>query len=183
MIIALVLCILFLVGAIHNLVIGSYDEAAAGIAIALALNGLFMFSRYQEKQTANFMAWLHANKEQLKNDSRLILTWNGIPLKYDSYVTQYHLCVSFVIITFREPTNIMLEESSNRFLVNIVACILTFIFGWWGIPWGPIYTVQALLRNFRGGTQQHIADLITELEDAEKKAERTRRPTARRQSS
>jgi hypothetical protein len=23
--------------------------------------------------------------------------------------------------------------------------------GWWGIPWGPIFTVQSLVVNFKGG--------------------------------
>jgi hypothetical protein len=31
----------------------------------------------------------------------------------------------------------------------------TLLLGWWGIPWGPIYTVQAIARNFRGGVVQH----------------------------
>jgi len=28
---------------------------------------------------------------------------------------------------------------------------LSLLAGWWGIPWGPIWTVQALVTNFRGG--------------------------------
>jgi hypothetical protein len=27
------------------------------------------------------------------------------------------------------------------------------VLGWWGIPWGPLYTVQSLVRNTRGGIQ------------------------------
>jgi hypothetical protein len=29
--------------------------------------------------------------------------------------------------------------------------LLSLFLGWWGIPWGPIYTVQALWVNFSGG--------------------------------
>src|SRR5207244_4686260 len=25
--------------------------------------------------------------------------------------------------------------------------------GWWGIPWGPVYTIQALFVNGKGGSQ------------------------------
>ena len=28
---------------------------------------------------------------------------------------------------------------------------LTFVAGCWGIPWGPIFTVQSVWLNFRGG--------------------------------
>jgi hypothetical protein len=29
--------------------------------------------------------------------------------------------------------------------------LLTLVMGWWGIPWGPIFTVQSLIVNFKGG--------------------------------
>jgi hypothetical protein len=29
--------------------------------------------------------------------------------------------------------------------------LLTLVAGWWGIPWGPIYTVQSIWVNLRGG--------------------------------
>src|SRR5438876_758130 len=31
--------------------------------------------------------------------------------------------------------------------------LLTAVLGWWGVPWGPIFTIQTLVRNARGGRQ------------------------------
>ena len=28
---------------------------------------------------------------------------------------------------------------------------LTFVLGWWGIPWGPIYSIGSLGTNLSGG--------------------------------
>jgi hypothetical protein len=28
---------------------------------------------------------------------------------------------------------------------------LTVLLGWWGIPWGPIRTIQCLITNLSGG--------------------------------
>jgi hypothetical protein len=33
------------------------------------------------------------------------------------------------------------------------ATLVTWLLGWWGIPWGPVYTVQALVQNLLGGTK------------------------------
>jgi hypothetical protein len=33
------------------------------------------------------------------------------------------------------------------------ASTITWILGWWGLPWGPIYSIQALFRNLMGGQQ------------------------------
>lgn len=33
------------------------------------------------------------------------------------------------------------------------ASATTWILGWWGLPWGPIYSIQALFKNLMGGQQ------------------------------
>jgi hypothetical protein len=29
--------------------------------------------------------------------------------------------------------------------------LLTIVLGWWGIPWGPVYSIQSLVVNLKGG--------------------------------
>jgi hypothetical protein len=29
--------------------------------------------------------------------------------------------------------------------------LLTILLGWWGIPWGPVYSIQSLVVNLKGG--------------------------------
>lgn len=33
------------------------------------------------------------------------------------------------------------------------ASAITWVLGWWGFPWGPIYSIQALFNNMMGGKQ------------------------------
>lgn len=40
------------------------------------------------------------------------------------------------------------EETTSK---SIGFTLLTLVAGWWRIPFGPIFTVQALVTNFRGG--------------------------------
>jgi hypothetical protein len=40
--------------------------------------------------------------------------------------------------------------------------LLSLVAGWWGIPWGPIYTIQVVYNNFKGGkdvTNEVVASL------------------------
>lgn len=40
--------------------------------------------------------------------------------------------------------------------------LISFLLGWWGIPWGPIYTIGAFITDFGGGkdvTQEVVANL------------------------
>jgi hypothetical protein len=57
-----------------------------------------------------------------------------------------------VIITFRRPSDIYLIRGEESALSKgLPFTLLTVLLGWWGIPWGPIFSVQSLITNFRGG--------------------------------
>jgi hypothetical protein len=64
----------------------------------------------------------------------------------------YQYCISAVVITFRRSSDIyFVKEGESRISKGLPWTLLSVLLGWWGIPWGPIFTVQALITNFRGG--------------------------------
>jgi hypothetical protein len=64
----------------------------------------------------------------------------------------YYYCVSLLIITFRRGSDIhFIRAGESSVSKGLLWSLLTFLMGWWGIPWGPIYTVESLAVNFRGG--------------------------------
>ena len=36
--------------------------------------------------------------------------------------------------------------------------MLTAVVGWWGFPWGPVFSVQSIFRNLKGGVQDKDAN-------------------------
>ena len=55
-------------------------------------------------------------------------------------------------MTFRRSSDIHFVRSSESSVgKGLSYTLLTLIFGWWGIPWGPIYTIGSVFSNFRGG--------------------------------
>ncbi|MCB9098823.1 MAG: hypothetical protein H6632_04725 [Anaerolineales bacterium] len=75
----------------------------------------------------------------------------------------FQYCISIVILTFKRSSNIyFIKGSESTVSKSIGYTILTLFLGWWGIPWGPIYTISSLLTNFGGGkdvTAEVIASL------------------------
>ncbi|MDY0020836.1 MAG: hypothetical protein RBT47_12645 [Anaerolineae bacterium] len=64
----------------------------------------------------------------------------------------YLYCISVIILTFKRSSNIFfIPAGKNAALKGLPYTLLTLIVGWWGIPWGPIYTVQSLITNLGGG--------------------------------
>ncbi|MDF3058697.1 MAG: hypothetical protein K0R17_2912 [Rariglobus sp.] len=75
-------------------------------------------------------------------------------------LVSYEYCLSFIVVTLKRPTSIYLvtpkdSDFGNRALFSS----LSFFIGWWGIPWGPIYTVSTIYRNLSGG-HDHSKALI-----------------------
>lgn len=76
----------------------------------------------------------------------------------------FPFAISIIIMSFKrnssiyfiKPNERTLKYSYGHFGVNI-------LFGWWGIPWGPIYTISSLYSHITGGkdvTQIVLSELI-----------------------
>jgi hypothetical protein len=61
-------------------------------------------------------------------------------------------CISVLILTFKRSSNItFLRRHEDGAGDAIRYSLLSGVAGWWGIPWGPIWTIAALISNARGG--------------------------------
>ena len=64
----------------------------------------------------------------------------------------FQYCISIVILTFKRSSGIyFIRYGESTTSKSIPFTLLSSVAGWWGIPWGPIYTVQALVTNMKGG--------------------------------
>ena len=61
-------------------------------------------------------------------------------------------CFSLIIVTFKRSSNIYFIKAGEKTLSkSIKYTLISLLLGWWGIPWGIIYTIQSLVTNFQGG--------------------------------
>ena len=64
----------------------------------------------------------------------------------------FQYCISIVILTFRRPSDIyFMRHGENAVMKGLPFTLLSLVAGWWGIPWGPIYTIQSVYNNSCGG--------------------------------
>jgi hypothetical protein len=81
------------------------------------------------------------NKEQL-----------AFELQRGGKFVQYQYCISIVVMTFKRGTDIyFVRADENPVVKGLSWTTLTFLAGWWGIPFGPIFSVQSLWYNLKGG--------------------------------
>jgi len=156
----LVVGLLFAAGALYD-VLGPEPDAAEATAaglIAATLIGLFFATRWHRKEAREFQAWLTENTEAIKRGGARYRT--DILVTPATEITRYQLALSFVIMSYKVPTRIYVVDHHSTGLVGGVCTALSLVFGWWGIPWGPVFTVQAISRNVRGGLRHTVGDLL-----------------------
>jgi hypothetical protein len=67
-------------------------------------------------------------------------------------LVRYQYCVSLLVITFRRSSEVYYIPAGESAVSKGLPWIaLTLVAGWWGIPWGPIFSIQSLITNFKGG--------------------------------
>lgn len=83
----------------------------------------------------------------------------------------YTYCFSLILVTFRRSSDIYFIRAGEGSVKNgLKFTLLTALFGWWGIPWGPIYSIGAFISNFRGGkdiTNEVLASLSGQHQQAQ----------------
>lgn len=77
----------------------------------------------------------------------------------------FEYCISIIVMTFRRSTNVyFIKEGQGTTGKSIGFTLISLILGWWGIPWGPIYTVGSLITNLGGGKDvtNEVIDSLSE---------------------
>ena len=64
----------------------------------------------------------------------------------------YEYCISLILMSTKRTSNIyFIKSGESAAKKGLSFTLLTLILGWWGIPWGPIFTIAAVTTNVMGG--------------------------------
>lgn len=78
----------------------------------------------------------------------------------------FQYCISIIFMTFRRGSDIyFIRPGESALGKGMPFTLLSLVAGWWGLPWGPIFTIGSLFTNLRGG-KDVTHDLIASLRPA-----------------
>ncbi|MDJ1468117.1 hypothetical protein QNI16_33150 [Cytophagaceae bacterium YF14B1] len=84
-------------------------------------------------------------------------------IQYGGKFVYFEFTVSVLVMTFKKPTDIyFIRSGESHWGKSLPFTLLSLFFGWWGFPWGIIYTPMALITNLSGGkdvTQQVLQSI------------------------
>lgn len=64
----------------------------------------------------------------------------------------FEYCISLIVVSLRRPSGIYFLRGNQYALPRgLPFTLISLLLGWWGLPWGVIYTPLTLLTNLSGG--------------------------------
>lgn len=79
----------------------------------------------------------------------------------------FEYCVSLGVVTLRRPSDVyFLRAGQWGWWRGLPYTLLSLLLGWWGLPWGFIYTPITLVSNLGGG-RDVTADVLAHLPPAD----------------
>ena len=64
----------------------------------------------------------------------------------------YQYAISILVVSFRRSSDVyFIPAGESAVAKGLTWSLISLVAGWWGIPLGPIFTIQSLVTNFKGG--------------------------------
>ena len=148
---------------------GDIGQAVFWLEISVVIAIIAIFIHKEEKKANEFLMWLVNNAASVRNGTA---RYDGKPVTPTTEVTQFMACFSFLVLTTKSPSRFFVKGHNNLIAIGLAFTLVSLVFGWWGLPWGPIYTLETLYRNVTGGHKQNIGEMIDKIEKATVEAEK-----------
>lgn len=116
----------------------------------------------EAKANEPFINWLADNVSGIKDGTAV---YNGERITTETVVTRYEMCYSIIFFTSKQSSSYVLMGTPQQKRILITNTLLTFLFGWWGFPWGIIWTPAIIANNLFGGVKATVGQLISFVEN------------------
>lgn len=113
-----------------------------GVLILSAWIGGFVLDVADKKRSERFDRLCIANSRKLLSGEAC--EFEGKIYTADTELISYNWCAYIFVMTFMRGTSFYRGE--ERWMLAVVT-LITLFGGWWGIPWGPVRTIQAFVEN------------------------------------
>jgi hypothetical protein len=70
----------------------------------------------------------------------------------------FEFCISIIFLTMRRPSAVwFIRPGQWTWPLVVRYSLVSLLLGWWGVPWGLIYTPLTLVTNLSGGVDVSAA--------------------------
>ena len=157
----LLLFLAVLIGGVVHILLGHFADGGLLLGFAAFLGTILYYAGRETRERKEFLEWLKVKRPEIEKGWAF---YKGQKITTQTMTTQYQACISLIIRTLRFRSRFLISGRDN-FVTCFAYTLVTFLLGWWGIPFGVIFTPQAIYRNLRGGYKRTIGELLPKLDE------------------
>ncbi len=153
-----VVAALFVAGFVFDLAAGelTLGDSVLQWSFATVALAAFWFVRREARLRHELLDFLRRNQSAVSDGTA---RFRGQPVTYATRVRSYDAVLSLLIMSWKLPSRFTLDRGEAR-RVHVACSLISCVFGWWGIPWGPIWTARAITGNARGAKELAVGELF-----------------------
>ena len=102
-----------------------------------------IFHTREKKRSERFSGFIAANAQTLMNGGSC--EFEGDMYSLSTILVQYQFAVSLISLSMTRGTSLHPVKDKNGLLLSCT--LISALGGWWGIPWGPYYTIRSFIEN------------------------------------
>jgi hypothetical protein len=73
-------------------------------------------------------------------------------LKQGGRFVVFQYCYSLILVTLKRVSPVYFVRAGDSGILNgLKYSLISMLLGWWGFPWGPVFSVGSIFNNFKGG--------------------------------
>jgi hypothetical protein len=152
-----VIGVLLIYGIYDSIRMHDYHNAWVVSVITAVIFCPVVLSVLAEINQRKFVRWLETNIDALATGEAV---YRGIKVTAHTEVVTFDLAFSVVVASFKIPSQMFFVGQHRLWLWRTLYSFGSFIFGWWGFPYGPIYTVQSLHDNLKSRNRRRLIDMV-----------------------
>jgi len=134
-----------------------YGLSGVGIIIFSYAYSLYLKPAHDKASQDTLLEWVFENKEQLKLGN---VRYETKVINLETTLTRYCIVYSFIFFTRKTYSNYVIRNSNKSIITGIASTLSSLLVGWWGLPWGPIYTIQSVFINISNQEAITVGDII-----------------------
>ncbi len=90
-------------------------------------------------------------------------TYKGMEISPTTELVSYTYVISAIVITFRKQTPYYFRQAEKKKagMMKFLCILCNLTLGWWGIPWGPIWTIKETCCNIFNENTAYWGSFLT----------------------
>jgi hypothetical protein len=145
----------------YSATLWSYDASQADfifqLVIGTVLLAFFLYLIRDRREQEEFVLWVQSNRTEILTGRAF---YQHLEVTPETKFIRYEAVVSFSFFSSQRQSRYLIEGNHLTFIHRLMFTLITLLFGWWSIPFGPFITITALWRNLRGGHRYTLSDLL-----------------------